>query len=118
MRKLDQEEDVKNPENAHVLENVSGRITFNNFSFMYPDASTTSLEGVSFEIQPGEIVGIVGKIGSGKTTLVNSLLTFFSISLTISLLKAQNNTFFSLDNKLSTCINVDVFPCSSCCFNH
>lgn len=77
---LDQEEDVKNPENAHVLENVSGRITFNNFSFMYPDASTTSLEGVSFEIQPGEIVGIVGKIGSGKTTLVNSLLRLYNVN--------------------------------------
>ena len=77
---LDQEEDVKNPENAHVLENVAGRITFNEFSFIYPDANTTSLTGVSFEIQPGEIVGIVGKIGSGKTTLVNSLLRLYNVN--------------------------------------
>lgn len=76
---LDQEEDVKNPENAHVLENVSGRITFKDFSFIYPDANITSLHNISFEIQPGEIVGIVGKIGSGKTTLVNSLLRLYNV---------------------------------------
>ena len=76
---LDQEEDVKNPENAHVLTDVAGRITFKNFSFMYPDGTANSLEGVSFEIAPGEIVGIVGKIGSGKTTLVNSLLRLYNV---------------------------------------
>lgn len=77
---LDTDEDVKNPENAHVLEDVKGKITFNNFSFKYPDANSTSLEGVSFEIMPGEIVGIVGKIGSGKTTLVNSLLRLYNVN--------------------------------------
>ena len=77
---LDQEEDVKNPENAHVLTDVAGRITFKNFSFMYPDGTANSLEGVSFEIAPGEIVGIVGKIGSGKTTLVNSLLRLYNVT--------------------------------------
>ena len=76
---LDSEEDIKNPENPIVLEDVKGKITFNNFSFMYPDSTTTSLQGVSFEIQPGEIVGIVGKIGSGKTTLVNSLLRLYNV---------------------------------------
>ena len=77
---LDQEEDVKNPVNGHVLTDVEGRITFKNFSFMYPDANINSLEGVSFEIAPGEIVGIVGKIGSGKTTLVNSLLRLYNVA--------------------------------------
>ena len=77
---LDSEEDVKNPENPIILENVKGKITFKNFSFIYPDSNTTSLEGVSFEIMPGEIVGIVGKIGSGKTTLVNSLLRLYNVN--------------------------------------
>ena len=77
---LDSEEDVKNPENAIVLENVKGKITFKNFSFKYPDSNISSLEGVSFEIQPGEIVGIVGKIGSGKSTLVNTLLRLYNVN--------------------------------------
>ena len=77
---LDAEEDVKNPENAHVLTNVEGRITFKNFTFSYPDEDTTQyLKDVSFEIQPGEKVGIIGKIGCGKTTLVNSLLRLYNI---------------------------------------
>ena len=76
---LDQEEDIINPENGHVLENVSGKITFSNFSFAYPKAKTHSLNDISFEIKPGELVGIVGKIGSGKTTLVNSLLRLYNV---------------------------------------
>lgn len=77
---LDAEEDIKNPENAVMLNEVQGRITFNNFSFSYPDApEIPSLKNVSFEIEPGETVGIVGKIGCGKTTLVNSLLRLYNV---------------------------------------
>ena len=91
---LDQEEDVKNPENPIVLEEVKGKITFKNFSFKYPDSSNLSLEGVSFEIMPGEIVGIVGKIGSGKTTLVNSLLRLYNV---------KEGTLFIDDNDIMQC---------------
>jgi ATP-binding cassette subfamily B protein len=78
---LDAEEDIKNPVNAHVLENVSGKITFNHFSFSYPDTpvEVKSLEDVTFEINAGETIGIVGKIGCGKTTLVNSLLRLYNV---------------------------------------
>ena len=78
---LDTEEDVKNPENAYVLNNVSGKITFNHFTFVYPDskAKIPSLNDISFEINPGEAIGIVGKIGCGKTTLVNSLLRLYNV---------------------------------------
>lgn len=91
---LDQEEDIKNPENAIVLDDVKGKITFNNFSFAYPDSKNNSLNGVSFEIQPGEIVGIVGKIGSGKTTLVNSLLRLYNVG---------EGTLFIDDNDIMKC---------------
>ena len=91
---LDSEEDVKNPENPIVLEDVKGKITFNNFSFIYPNSNTPSLEGVSFTIMPGEIVGIVGKIGSGKTTLVNSLLRLYNVG---------EGTLFIDDNDIMQC---------------
>ena len=78
-RFLDEEEEIHNVDNAIVLDNCKGKITFNDFSFAYPDGNTHSLSNVSFEIQPGEMVGIVGKIGSGKTTLVNSLLRLYNI---------------------------------------
>ncbi|MBQ6478193.1 MAG: ABC transporter ATP-binding protein [Erysipelotrichaceae bacterium] len=76
---LNQEEEIHNSENAVKLENCKGKITFKDFSFSYPDGDTHSLKNVSFEIQPGEMVGLVGKIGSGKTTLVNSLLRLYNI---------------------------------------
>lgn len=77
---LDEEEDVKNPPNAHVLTDVCGKITFNDFSFSYPGTNVHSLNNVTFEILPGQLIGVVGKIGSGKTTLVNSLLRLYNVS--------------------------------------
>jgi ATP-binding cassette subfamily B protein len=78
---LDAPEDIKNPENPIVLENVKGKITFKNFSFKYPDsqANMNSLTNVTFEINAGESIGIVGKIGCGKSTLVNSLLRLYNV---------------------------------------
>lgn len=78
---LDAPEDIKNPENPIVLENVKGKITFKNFSFKYPDsqANMNSLTNVTFEINEGESIGIVGKIGCGKSTLVNSLLRLYNV---------------------------------------
>ena len=76
---LDQEEEIHNAENAVKLENCKGKITFNDFSFAYPDGDTHSLKNVSFTIEAGEMVGVVGKIGSGKTTLVNSLFHLYNV---------------------------------------
>ncbi|TDQ81313.1 ATP-binding cassette subfamily C protein LapB [Dongia mobilis] len=56
---------------------IEGAIEFRNVSFKYPNAQTNALEGVSFRIQPGERVGIVGRIGSGKTTIERLVLGLF-----------------------------------------
>lgn len=76
---LDEREEIKNPNNAIVLKDIKGKITFNNYSFAYPDSNVNSLKNVTFTIEPGETIGIVGKIGSGKTTLVNSLLRLYNV---------------------------------------
>jgi ATP-binding cassette subfamily C protein LapB len=49
--------------------NVEGAIEFRNVKFKYPGQEGLALDGVSFKINPGERVGIVGRIGSGKTTI-------------------------------------------------
>ena len=70
---------VKSPENAIKLENARGEIEFRNFSFHYPTYDASSLHNISLTIHPGETVGIVGKIGCGKTTLVNVLLMMYNV---------------------------------------
>jgi ATP-binding cassette, subfamily B, multidrug efflux pump len=76
---INEDEEIHNSENAVKLDDCKGKIRFNNMSFIYPDGNTNCLKNVSFEIEAGEMIGIVGKIGSGKTTLVNSLLRLYNI---------------------------------------
>jgi ATP-binding cassette, subfamily C, bacterial LapB len=56
---------------------TEGRVAFENVSFRYPGASDYALDQVSFKIEPGERVGIIGRIGSGKTTLGRLMLGFY-----------------------------------------
>lgn len=76
---LDEEEEIHDLPGSKDLVNVKGDIVFNNFSFTYPGSNIPSLENISLEIKEGETIGVVGKIGSGKTTLVNSLLRLYNI---------------------------------------
>jgi ATP-binding cassette subfamily C protein LapB len=63
------------PGRAYLARQVKhGSIVFDNVKFKYPNAAMNALDGVSFSIAPGERVGIIGQIGSGKTT-VGRLLT-------------------------------------------
>jgi ATP-binding cassette, subfamily C, bacterial LapB len=54
-----------------------GRIAFENVTFKYPNAPDNALEKVSFSIAPGERVGIIGRVGSGKTTVGRLLVGFY-----------------------------------------
>ena len=48
---------------------ITGRLSFDSVTFRYPGASTPALDRVSFEIEPGQVIGVVGRSGSGKTTV-------------------------------------------------
>ena len=76
---LDTPEDIKDRENAKKLVNCQGKITFNNFSFTYPGDKEEALKEVSLTINPGETIGVVGRIGCGKSTLVNSLVHLYNV---------------------------------------
>jgi ATP-binding cassette subfamily C protein LapB len=54
-----------------------GSITFDNVTFRYPAATTNALEKVSFRINPGERVAVIGRIGSGKTTVGRLVAGFY-----------------------------------------
>ena len=76
---LDAEVTVADRQGVSELENVKGGIEFKNLTFRYPDGEFDALENVSFTIEPGENVGLVGKTGSGKTTLVDLLLRTYNV---------------------------------------
>ena len=78
-RLLDTEIAVKNPaQPPPARKDFKGKITFKNVNFSYnPDNPV--LQDVSFEIQPGEKVALVGYTGSGKTTIINLINRFYDI---------------------------------------
>ena len=75
---MDEVEEVRSPENAVVLKDVKGNIEFKNFNFRYKDKDHDSLKNITLSIKAGENIGVVGKIGSGKSTLVNILLRLYN----------------------------------------
>jgi len=76
---LDAAPDVADRADVTDLESISGNIEFRNLTFRYPDADYNALEDVSFSIKAGENVGIIGKTGAGKTTLVDLILRTYNV---------------------------------------
>lgn len=67
---IETEPDLKfNHEESNV--DLKGSVEFDDVSFKYPGSSKETLSHVSFKVDPGETVGIVGRTGSGKSTLVS-----------------------------------------------
>lgn len=76
---LDEKVTVKDSETAVDAGVISGDIEFKNLTFRYPGADYDALKDVSFKINAGESVGIVGKTGAGKTTIVDLMLRTYNV---------------------------------------
>ncbi len=76
-RVLQEEPAVTDRPGAKPLENCSGKIEIKNLSFSYERNGESSLRDLSLAIRPGEVIGITGRIGSGKSTLVKLLTRLY-----------------------------------------
>ncbi len=75
---LDNQTFVKNPENPVKIDGIEGGIEFKDVSFAYNDDEYV-LKNISFKINPGETIAIVGHTGAGKTSIINILSRFYDI---------------------------------------
>lgn len=79
---LDTEPDIFDASNVQELPEIQGRVEFEQVSFTYDEGTpgeTKVLENVSFQIEPGETIALVGPTGAGKTTIVNLISRFYDI---------------------------------------
>ena len=67
--------DIKNE--CSEKSKISGDIKFNNVSFTYPETGITALKNISFHIKPGQILGITGPVGSGKSSIAQLLCRIY-----------------------------------------
>ena len=77
---LDAPLDVTDGPDAYPLPPIRCRVAFEDVSFRYPGSERDVLDGVSFAVEPGSTVAILGTTGSGKSTLVNLLPRFYDVA--------------------------------------
>ena len=74
---LEQKTDIISNKKEKI--DLLGKIEFKNVSFRYPDTNIHGMKDISFKINPGESLGIIGATGSGKSTISNSIMRLFDV---------------------------------------
>ena len=73
---MDMPSEVADHDKAILLQDVDGRIEFRNVSFRYSDGDW-ALQNITFTVEPGQMIGLVGQTGSGKSTLASLICRFY-----------------------------------------
>jgi ATP-binding cassette subfamily B protein len=77
---IDAESDVKDKPGAAILSRLKGDVVFDNVTFRYAGMDQNVLEDVSFEAKPNQTIAILGKTGSGKTSIINLIPRFYDVT--------------------------------------
>ena len=77
---LDARNEVEDRPGAIKLDEIKGRVSFDNVTFRYFSGSEPVLEQVSFKAEPGQTVALLGATGSGKSTVINLIPRFYDVS--------------------------------------
>ncbi|MDZ8120349.1 ABC transporter ATP-binding protein [Pontiella agarivorans] len=75
---LDEKEQITDPENPENPEKLAGAIAFKNVSFAYVENNWV-IKNLSFEVQPGQVLAVVGATGAGKSTIINLIGRFYDV---------------------------------------
>lgn len=97
------EQPVENDRGTLDVERVEGNIVFENVSFGYETRNELALNNISFTVPAGKTVALVGRSGSGKTTIASLLTRFYDVSqgnILIDDINIQNYTLYSLRNQI------------------
>ena len=98
---LDTEADITDADDVQELPEIKGNVEFSQVSFTYDKgtpAETKVLEDVSFQVQPGETIALVGPTGAGKTTIVNLISRFYDIESGKILIDGYDLTKVSIES--------------------
>lgn len=93
---LEAREDIADKEDAYSPERLEGRVEFNDVSLRYAGEDNLSLTDISFEAEPGEIIGLVGATGSGKTSITQLITRFYEAESGEVLVDGKNVKDYSL----------------------
>ncbi|NHJ40120.1 MAG: ABC transporter ATP-binding protein, partial [Asgard group archaeon] len=101
---LKTEPTIKDPETPKIFpDSFKGLIEFRNVSFKYPGAKKHVLQEISFTAKPGQMTGIIGSTGSGKSTIINLIPRFYDVtsgSIRIDGLNIKDVTQHDLRDKI------------------
>ncbi|MCM3663252.1 ABC transporter ATP-binding protein/permease [Mesobacillus subterraneus] len=74
---LEAETEIEDKDEAVEIEKLSGEVEFNNVTLRYGDDENEALYDISFKAQPGQIIGLIGSTGSGKTSITQLMTRFY-----------------------------------------
>lgn len=77
---------------------IQGRITFDKVTFVYPDTGIKALSNINFKLEPGQKMAILGKTGSGKSTIADLLVRMYDVEEGQILIDDQNIKAHNLSN--------------------
>ena len=104
----------------NITSSIEGKIEFRNVSFTYPDTGIKALKNVSFQIQPGESLAIIGGTGSGKSTISNLISRLYDATggeILIDGIPIKDFNLTSLRSQIGY-VPQDVFLFSDTIFNN
>lgn len=95
---LNEQAEISDSNHTLLIDSILGDIQVNNLNYKYPETDKYVLNDISFEVKKGQTLGIIGRTGSGKTTLVNLFLRVFDPD--------ENTVFINDTDILSIPLNV------------